>query len=172
MNTQRSDAFLEKWNSEQNGLKRGSFVVEHRFQTTPEILFPLLCPTTEFDWLPGWEDACELLHSRSGVSEYNVVFRTRFFGAEETWVGTRFEPGKAMEYSSLSTNLASKMDISLADHCDGTVTGRWVITLSALTEEGNEAIDRIGDAQRFLAAVIAALNHYINTGQILPKLDL
>ena len=64
MNTERSDKLAAEWTRKKNPLVRASVACERRFNTTPAKLFPLLCPTTEYDWLPGWE--CELLHLASG----------------------------------------------------------------------------------------------------------
>ena len=97
MNTEHSDKIAAQWRATPNPLRRGGISYGRIFNTTPLKLFPLLCPTTEYDWLPGWR--CQLLHSDSGYTEYNVVFKTDFFGTEELWVCTRFEPGRAGPWS-------------------------------------------------------------------------
>lgn len=54
MNTVLSDKKVKELQAQ--GVKYLRKVITHRqtFQTTPDNLFPLLCPTTEFDWMDGW----------------------------------------------------------------------------------------------------------------------
>jgi len=167
MNTTKSDDFAAKWESGNNGLQRGSITVQRTFNSAPVPFFKLLCPTTELDWLPGF--SCELLHSKSGYSEYNASFRTNFFGPEEIWVCTRHEPGKAMEYARTSQDFLGKMDISIADNCDGTVIGSWVVTISALTEAGNQMIANLDAGKAHLEQCLDALAHYVDTGEMIGE---
>lgn len=164
MNTEKSDVFVEKWTDTVNPLKRASFTSQRRFQTSPEKLFPLLCPTTEYDWLPQW--TCELLHSDSGYAEYNAVFKTRFFGPEEIWVCTRFEPNKAIDYTRIAEDVCMKMEITLLDHRDGAVTGQWLITAAALNEKGNPAVTQLESMRPHMETVLGSLDHYVNTGEM------
>jgi len=165
MNTEKSDQFIQTWLGTDHSLKRASFVTEKRFNAPPEVVFPLLCPTTELDWIPNW--TCDLLHSNSGRAEYNAIFRTRFFGPEEIWVCTRYEVNRAIDYSRTSADVAAVMAISLADHCDGTTTGQWVVTISALGEKGNAAVSQIELGRQHLSQVLDGLEHYIDTGQMI-----
>lgn len=165
MNTDKSDKIAKEWAEKTNPLKRASVTLQRTFNTSPETLFPLLCPTTEYDWIPNWN--CDLLHSNSGYAEYNAIFKTNFFGFEETWICTRYEPNKAIDYSRTSENICMKSDISLTDNCDGTVTGRWVITASALNENGNKMVDELGTTSRQQHEKgLDALEHYLNTGEM------
>ena len=162
MNTERSDEVVRRRRTAENRLKRDTIAYGRRFNTTPERLFPLLCPTTEYDWLPGWR--CELLHSDSGYAEYNALFRTDFFGDEELWACTRFEPGRAIEYARTAADYCAKMEITLSDHGDGSVTGTWVIRLSALNERGNRAVEALPGSIADMEAILDALAHYAETG--------
>ncbi len=164
MNTQRSDQLVEKWFNKDNRLRRNGISFEKTFQTSPEKLFPLLCPTTEYDWLPGW--ASELLHSKSGYTEQNAVFRTNFFGPEEIWVCTHFEPNKSIEYTRFSQDITATMAISLTDNYDGTVTGRWVITASALNENGNAIVNSFQASGRHMEEILSSLDYYVTHGQM------
>ena len=40
----------------------------------PEVVFPLLCPVRERDWLDGW--TYDMIHSNSGLVEMDYVFAT------------------------------------------------------------------------------------------------
>lgn len=58
-----------------------------------ESVFPLLCPVREADWLDGWSDELETVHSKSGLAEAGCVFTTRVPGRPETvWMITRHDP--------------------------------------------------------------------------------
>jgi uncharacterized protein YndB with AHSA1/START domain len=165
MNTERSEQFVKAWMRNANPLERASFVAERRFNAVPEAVFGLLCPTTELDWLPGWQ--CELLHSDSGYAELNAVFRTQFFGREEIWVCTRYEPNRMIVYTRVSEEVSSTMTITLTDHRDGSVTGTWDITASALNERGNAAVAELAHAEAEFEAVLDGLEHYVNTGKMI-----
>lgn len=164
MNTEKSDKIAQQWIAADKPLKRASFARQQVFNTTPARLFPLLCPTTEYDWLPGW--SCRMLHSESGYAEYNVVFVTQAFGREELWICTRFEPNRAIEYARTSQNSCAKMDISLADNGDGTVIGTWVISIAALNEKGNAEVDEVVSSGDDMEQVFDVLGHYVDTGEV------
>ena len=106
MDTEMSDRFVEQWKKAVNPRKRASCTCERTLRTSAEAFFRLLCPTTEYDWIPNW--TCELLHSDSGYAEYNCIFRTSFFGREEVWVCTRFEPNKAIEYARTAKDVCMR----------------------------------------------------------------
>lgn len=165
MNTEKSDKFIKEWTQKVNPLKRASFTRQRTFKTSPEKLFRLLCPTTEYDWLPGFER--ELLHSNSGYAEYNAVFKTSLFGAEEIWICSRYEPNKTIEYTRVSEDFSGKLDISLVDNSNGTVTGTWVMTLSALNKNGNQPVTDLESGQKQFAEILDQLDHYINTGEMI-----
>ena len=167
MNTGRSDSIIKAWHQRTTVLDRFSFTCRRTFNTSPEVLFPLLCPTTEFDWLPGFE--CELLHSKSGYAEYNAVFKTNVFGPEEIWICTRYETNKAVDYASVSEDTCGKLDISLVDNCDGTVTGTWVVTRSALTPELRWSKAEIEQGKARLSQILDWLEHYITTGEMVTR---
>jgi hypothetical protein len=127
----------------------------------------LLCPSTEYDWIPGFES--ELLHSKSGYAEYNAVFKTNVFGPDETWICTRYEANKALEYTSISDDCCGKLDFVLVDNCDGTVTGTWTIIRSALTKKGNLTETELEQAQAYIIKILDWLEHYIYTGEMVSE---
>ena len=47
-----------------------------RIEAPPDVVFPLICPVREAEWLDGWGDGFELIYSASGLAEKNCVFRT------------------------------------------------------------------------------------------------
>lgn len=48
-----------------------------RIEAPPARVFPLLCPVREADWLEGWGEIVEMVHSDSGLAEDGCVFLTR-----------------------------------------------------------------------------------------------
>lgn len=55
-------------------MRRLDHGVDFTVPAPPERVFPLLCPTLDYKWIPTWQ--CDLLHSESGVAEEDCVFRT------------------------------------------------------------------------------------------------
>ena len=63
---------------------------EQRLVAPPEVVFPLLCPVREADWVPDWDPIIVL--SESGAAEPGCVFVTRDADAEAIWVVTDHDP--------------------------------------------------------------------------------
>ncbi len=164
MNTVRSDRFVGSWLESDRPLRRTTITFQRTFNTSPEILLRQLCPTTEYDWLPGWK--CELLHSKSGYAEYDAVFKTTFFGPEEVWVCTRYEPGRAIAYTRVSADFCAIFEANLSENPDGTVTATWVETLSALTEQGNGIVAEAESMRERFFDIFDSLDHFVQTGEL------
>lgn len=141
-----------------------------RFQARPDKVFPLLCPTREYEWIEPWE--CELLRSASGFAEANCVFRTRSpeDGSEEVWVVTRYEPNTRIDFVRQDGRRVMSYAITLEPNADGTTTARNIQVLTALTEVGNRLLDGQGDEAFAFEMRMgeAMLNHYLTTGKRLP----
>ena len=165
MNTQRSEKKIIELKGKVRYLRK-CMTHSHTFQTSADKLFPLLCPTTEYDWLDGWN--CELIYSKSLYQEYNLIFKTDFFKFEEVWVISRFEPNRAIEFTRFSQNLSVKADISVSDNLDGASTGHWTINATALTEAGNIILRNLTSETEQMELLIDALDHYIKHDRIKP----
>jgi hypothetical protein len=164
LDTSRSDRVHDEWSRKPKELKRACLTLQREFKVSAEVLFPLLCPTTEYDWIPGW--SCELLHGDSGYAEYNFVIRTTFFGADEIWVCTRYEPNKAIEFARFSETYTGKVEISLVNRGSNATTGIWVITMSALNREGNQVVAALESAGEQMNGLIDVLEYYASTGKM------
>ena len=169
MNALLSDRKVAEWKSD--GPKFLRKVIKHSqpFQTTPDKLFPLLCPTTELDWLDGWH--CELIYSRSLYQEYNLIFKTNYFNMDEVWVTSHFEPNRALEFVRVSEHVSAKVDVRLCDNLDGTTTGDWIVIITALTSKGNEMLSHLKPDDEPMAILLDALDHYIDHHEIKPIPD-
>ncbi len=66
-------------------------IQDHPFP--PEMVFPLLCPVREKDWLQGWD--YNLIHSDSGLVERDCVFTTPHHSdADTVWIVDHHDPKK------------------------------------------------------------------------------
>ena len=167
MSRQKSDALAQAWKTKENHLRRISLTEQRRFQATPDNIFPLLCPTTELDWLPGWD--CELMHTKSGYSEFNCIFKTGFMGFDELFICTRYEKNHAIDYLRISEHACGKLEIKLIDHCDGTTTTIWLIILSALDENGNDMLKHISETSDLFDNVLDSLEYYLKYGDMINE---
>lgn len=166
--TSKSDRIVQRfW---QRGLKSKRKV--QRFsvtlETTPEELFPLLCPAREADWIPGWD--CELIYTDSGYAEENCVFKTdesNPFG-EGLWVFTGFEANRYVEFVRLQKDLVTSARITVTDNGDGTVTATWHMISTGLTERGNKEVDKLSD-DAHSGPVTKMLGHYLKTGKTIKR---
>ena len=141
---------------------------EFSLQAAAENIFPLLCPTREYEWIDGWR--CDLVYSDSGVAENNCIFRTAFEGENELlWTVSRYEPDKAIEFVIVGDGLTLKLDLSLTENGDSITLVQVTHTITALNGEANELV-------KFLPADFTenrwrglenALDHYLRTGRML-----
>jgi len=133
-----------------------------------EQIFPLLCPTKEYDWIPGWN--CKILYSESGFAEDNCIFRTDFPSeGEVTWVVTCYRPNERIEFTLFGGNFINRYNISLSSISGGRAIMRTEQIYTGLNEQGNEFIRGLsGEAfAREMNALEQMLNHYLKTGKML-----
>lgn len=159
-----SDKAVEEMKKNGPQYQRKVLTNRRTFTCTPELLFSLLCPTTEYDWIDGWH--CEMIYSKSHYHESNAMFRTSFFQMEELFVVTRFEPSKAIEFVRFSEHLTIKLEVAICDNLNGTCTGNWTIVATAVSSEGNNILSRIDSKNEPIAILIDALEYYINNNEI------
>jgi len=70
------------------GAKRITRTYRQAINAPPKVVFPLLCPVREAQWLDGWE--YKMIFSKSGLAEEGCVFTTPGVGEDDTvWVITR-----------------------------------------------------------------------------------
>lgn len=165
--TDRSDERVRAWKARSARLKRATLAPERIVKAGPDVVFPLLCPTREYDWIESWD--CRLLHSESGYAEHNVVFRTRIADLEETWVCTHYEPCREIHYVRLAPGLMTKLEISLLDRGNGETLIRWSLTASALSEDMNDAVtdlEKGGTRIHRLEHLLDDLEHYLEKGEM------
>ena len=97
------------------------FESEHR--APREVVFPLLCPVREYDWIEDWR--CQVLYSDSGVAEDDCLFVTDFDG-RSTWVVTAYEPPARIEFCIFNEReVVARLKIRLEAAEGGGCRLRW-----------------------------------------------
>jgi hypothetical protein len=144
-----------------------------RIDAPPGRVFPLLCPVREAEWLDGWIDEYELIHSTTGLAEDGCVFRTIGPGRPETiWMITRHDPvERVVEFVRVTAGLvatrltigveAAAGDSSLV-HISYTYTPISRRGVDYLTENHSEEVFR-----RDMAWWQDSMNHWLRTGETL-----
>jgi hypothetical protein len=144
--------------------------IELTIEADPRQIFPLLCPVREYEWIEPWQ--CRVLYSESGVAENNCVFETDFphAGGRETWVVSHYDKDRAIEFVRFTPDeKIIKLDIRLSSAEAGCTRMRWRRVYTALSPKGNRTIVAMADDFEPEAQRIAQmLNHYLNTGTMLP----
>ena len=118
MNTDRSDALLERFRQRTFKAVRKVIEMRERFPATPDEVFIQLCPTREADWIPGWD--AELVYTESGYAEEHCVFRTdeTCVSGPGVWVMSHVEPPWRLEIvhflPSMVVNLSNSVRVSLS----------------------------------------------------------
>ena len=134
----------------------------------PKIVFPLLCPVREAEWLDGWK--YEMIYSKSGLAEEGCIFSTPGDGEVDTvWIisrqdkenhlieFTRFTPGSRI--------CVLKVAVTPKDETTSNVDISY--TYTGLTVDGNAWVDNFTE-DTFLDAVKfweRSMNYFLETGE-------
>jgi len=148
--------------------KRITRTYRQTIQAVPEIIFPLLCPVREAEWLDGWRYT--MVYSKSGVVEKGAVFSTPGEGEEQTtWIVTKHDLKKyEVEFARFTPNSRTcvlMIAINSKDEVSSFVDISY--TYTATTPAGNDFIDRFGDEAFHDSMVFweESMNHFIETGR-------
>ncbi len=145
---------------------RRSFELSYEVSAAPDVVFPLLCPVREYEWLDGW--ACEMLYSQSGVAELGCVFRTRFSDMPETWHVNIYEPPRKIEYLVMAPDaLITRLTISLERIPASRTRLTWRRVFTSLSPAG-KARAEAWTAERE-ATLGRRLEHFLKTGTMLRQ---
>ena len=145
-----------------------------RIKAASEVIFPLLCPQKELDWLDGWD--YEMIYSQSGFAEDGAVFKTRHEGDVNTiWVVSRYDrENKIIEFVRLTwETVAVKIHIHIYDNHNGTSDVYVEYTFTSITEKGNEFVEGTSEKQfiKMMRWWERSMNYYLDTGRKLLMLD-
>lgn len=138
----------------------------------PEVVFPLLCPVREKDWIDGWD--YKMIFSKSGLIEKDCVFSTLHHGNEETiWYVTDYDKDKyRLEFIRVTPREeVVRINIYLVDNENGTTTSNISYQYTGLNESKNAWIEDKLDIE-FKNNMIEwekAINYYLEKGEKLMK---
>jgi hypothetical protein len=146
-----------------------------RIDAPPGVVFPLLCPVREGDWLEGWAEDCEVIWSSSGVAELGCVFRTSEIGRPDTvWIVTEYDPGRGtVAFARVTPGLeATTLRIQVTPAADGgsLVDIGYVVVPTTTAGQGEAA--RRYEPSAFVASIVwweRSMNHYVRTGRQLRR---
>ena len=113
-----------------------------KLPSPPKIVFPLLCPVREYDWIPAWK--CEIIYSKSGYAELGCVFTTDFkdHSGPETWVVCAYEKNRLIGFVKTGVHSTTRYNVSLdQDHAGSMI--KWEQEITSLDEHGDQLLDKI-----------------------------
>jgi len=168
MDTSRSETMAKEFLAKGRPFKRKTQITEHVFEASPAEVYKQLCPTREKDWIDGW--IADLVYSDTGYVEPDCIFTTPAHNiiGPGLWIFTRIEPNELLELVRIiDSNVVVHLRIKLKDNGNGSCTGSWTRTLTALSEQGNAMVEAIPDDDPHLAKIISGLGHFLKTGQLM-----
>lgn len=138
-----------------------------RLSADPEMIFPLLCPVREQDWIESWR--CKMIYSDSGFAEQDCIFQTDFpqDGPEDTWVLSRYEKPRLVEFVRVNGIRAIRYTITLHQTGERQTESEWRQVVTGLNDQGNRFVEGLSDKEftHRMQMLEQMLNHYLTTGQ-------
>ncbi len=138
-----------------------------RLNSSPEKIFPLLCPVREHEWIELW--TCEMVFSRSGLAELDCVFQTDFAddGPQDTWVISRYEPPERLEFVRINAVRAMRYAITLSREDEAHTRAEWKQVLTSLNVEGEKVLKALTPEAyaEEMGMIERMLNHFLATGE-------
>ena len=144
----------------------------HFIAAPPGIVFPLLCPVREYEWIDVWQG--KLLYARSGAAEEDCIFTSHSFDeiGPETWVCSRYEPPLRIDYLRFTAHTVIRLELTLKPADTGTdLAAAFVAT--GITGTGKSLVAGFGPATctEFSRPCFLMLDHFVRTGTMLPAAE-
>jgi hypothetical protein len=141
-------------------------------EASPDVVFPLLCPVREAEWLDGW--AFTMIYSASGLVEEGAVFTTASPGEEDTvWVVTRHDRAARVVEFTRFTPGSRTCHLRIAVSPDGGarshVDVRYAYT--SIRPRGDQFLEAWTE-DAFLEAMVfweKSMNYFLKTGARLSR---
>jgi len=154
-------------------VKRSVRTYRQTIDAKPDVVFPLLCPVREAEWLDGWDYA--MIYSASGLIEEGAVFSTSNSGEQRTvWLVTRHDPAtRRVEFARFTPHSRTcilKIAVSALGEDRSHVDVSYAYT--SLGPAGSRFIE-LWSEREFLDAVVfweTSMNHFLKTGKRLSRL--
>lgn len=119
---------------------------EFEVTAPPEMVFPLLCPVREREWLDGWK--ADVVYSDSGFAEENAIFTSEnpLLG-DAVYVVSRHEAAQGrIEFTIFyPATCVQRLRIELQPAVGGGTRLLWSRLFTGLSPHGNASIDKITD---------------------------
>ena len=172
MDTHRSEKIVKTYLEQKGRPKRKELEFSGTIKAKAKEIFPLLCPVREGDWVKNW--TCDMIYSESGVAEEKCVFRTTDANPHHTglWTFTEYEKNRRIAFVRLEKNIISHTRIDLSENGDGTTTGTWDVSVTALNEKGNRKVGKMKGGTRPTGPVVPMIEHYLEIGKRISILTL
>ncbi|MEM7106418.1 MAG: hypothetical protein AAF502_25040 [Bacteroidota bacterium] len=135
----------------------------------PLVVFPLLCPVREADWLEHW--TYDLVYSNSGLAEHGCVFTTPASeNLRATWIVTDYDPVH-FRIAFAKFTPGEQIDlikIQLIEKTDGNTQADIEYEFTALNQERSEYLKASIDDyfKNMMVYWEKAINHYLTTGEM------
>lgn len=139
---------------------------------TPDVVFPLICPVREAEWLDGWNYT--MVYSKSGLAERGAVFSTPGENDEDTiWIISKHDSGahevEFVRVTAHSTACVLKVHAVPKDDHHSYVEIEYVYT--NLTDKGNAFLESCSE-EEFLNRMMwweKSMNYFLETGKRLMR---
>jgi len=135
---------------------------------SPEMIFPLLCPKREYDWIESWKG--NIIYSNSGFAELDCVFSTEFPGdSKEIWIVDIFNKNEKIQFIRYTESRVIRYSITLIDNNNSSTTLTWEQVITSLNKEGDMYIENFSDSEyeKRIKSLEIMLNHYLTAGEML-----
>lgn len=161
MDTKKSEKLVKSYFDRKIKYNRKVHTFAVDVKTTVEDFFPLLCPSREADWIPGWD--CDLIYTSDGYAEDKCVFTTDASNSvgEGIWTFTEFKQNEFIAFVRFQEDILTHCKITVSDNQDGTITATWNVTQTALSEEGNRIINNLTEKSSHSAGLEKMLTYYL-----------
>lgn len=170
MDKTKSESIVQNFFQKEERYLRKVNTLSEKLKATPEQIFPLLCPTREADWIPGWHP--DLIYTNSGYAEENCVFRTEknHLMSGGTWIFTDYKPNEYIKFVKVESNIIRHCKIDLVQNSDGTTKVTFKTISTALTLKGNKIIKNNKNHSNS-NPIFKLMNFYLEKGKKISHLN-
>lgn len=135
--------------------------------SSPDKVFPLLCPVRESEWVNGWDP--ELVITKSGFAEKDAIFITKKENEKSYWVITRHDPvNYEIEMYIVTPGMTiGKLEIKLKKDGDTRTKADISYSFTSLSSKGDEFVKNYTKEKyvNFMKIWEKELNLYLLTGK-------
>ena len=120
-------------------------------RSTPDIIFPLLCPKKEYLWLNDWK--CTMVYSETGYAEENAIFfqNSGFpFFKRLNWYVTNYSSNNKIEFLIVINKVGTiKFTIDIQAVDDNNTELAWTFTATSHGKFGSKVFKKEFELERF-----------------------